>query len=809
MPDPALAMLTGFGNPFGNTWQPTPPTLNFGQLIPGMSGPGGQAMGMLVQPFLQQFAHSQGLAALQFMGTQNLYDTFQAHHHMTQRNLAMAQAQQADHAQGMRMFQGMARLTGTPWNDDRQASAQNLLNVFGQMSPFLSMAMPETYDQLYGTRGSALIMSQGIFRGGMSALDPVTGNIGLTGDSAGHITRRLYDRIYERGGGIAETRGLSAGQMGMLYEEMQSRGFMGGGGEALARRAADRVGGPVGPDDLREEEMRRIADRLKPLAGAVSAMRDIFGDAGKPDAPMRQLISGLQALTQGGLATMDPGQLEQILRKTQMLARTTGLGLQGMMQLNASAAGVTDQLGLDRSFAPLIANSAAAYSQAFAQEKGMTGGYGMLDRSGAMMMDMQLTAGAARSPMAAQLGGILMLSDRQRGQAGYKGSALEAMAQAIDRGDTSFEYQGRKRDLAMSPRDLQELLRGQVSDRDFFSVMSSPESAQFYAGRTMGVTRRMQSDQVRSTMRVGMIQELQAAGIANPEAVADRALTAFFSVDPNQLSDPVGRISAIMKAMGEDPDASPNLAGALGNAMLGVDRNLSAYGVRSTGALAQLYSPRMEQGRRRVDMAMAARGELAGMLSTLGRGGLTRNLMDFIAGAPDGQPINIADFITQAVAGGVSQEDLTKALTNNPHLDTLQGLFQQLSNEKDPAMRESIAKAIQQVIGQDIAPLMEGVRNVSGGRPPAVALPFSGAPAWMGAAVDQAANFGRGLRLPFDTGGVGWLNAAGEMAAASEIKPEAATPVVRLDPGSELHIVGDLNLRNGQIEARTRNSVSS
>ena len=60
----------------------------------------------------------------------------------------------------------------------------------------------------------------------------------------------------------------------------------------------------------------RPAATARPEMPAMTGLGFAFGDIGKPNAPMVEIINGLQALTQGGLATMDPTRLEMTVRFT-------------------------------------------------------------------------------------------------------------------------------------------------------------------------------------------------------------------------------------------------------------------------------------------------------------------------------------------------------------------------------------------------------------------------------------------------------------------------------------------------------------
>lgn len=198
---------------------------------------------------------------------------------------------------------------------------------------------------------------------------------------------------------------------------------------------------------LRASDAQRISDRLKNLSGAVTAMRDIFGDLGRPNAPMREIINGLEALTQGGLAHMSPNQLDQIVRLTHNLAKQTGIGVQAMIGLTAQGGAMADQLGLDRSFAVHATQGAAAFGHAFGETARLDiPTWGGLSKEEATLQDQRLRLQAAASGAANQMGATVRL---------YKegiikpGTEAAAMAEALMQGRSTYEWQGRQKSVMM------------------------------------------------------------------------------------------------------------------------------------------------------------------------------------------------------------------------------------------------------------------------------------------------------------------------------------------------------------------------
>lgn len=106
--------------------------------------------------------------------------------------------------------------------------------------------------------------------------------------------------------------------------------LQGAGGEALAGNV----------------DASRASSKIKGYTDALSAVRDIFGDNGNPNAPMPALMAMLDHLTAGGMGNMDPKKAATTLRSMQTLARETGTGMQQLAQMSATANNIGMQLGI-------------------------------------------------------------------------------------------------------------------------------------------------------------------------------------------------------------------------------------------------------------------------------------------------------------------------------------------------------------------------------------------------------------------------------------------------------------------------------
>jgi len=447
------------------------PDMNMAGLL-GVNGPEGMMLNMVLQPMLGKFLGDKFMSA-QFLPMGNLYNQYRDKALFAAQQDAMRRGSEADQQTYIDMFAGMAQLAGTPFGVRERRAATTLAGDMSRIMPMIAPMAPEMFDRLHGSRGSALIMAQQMNLGGRYQMDPVTGRTGLTGDSVAQLTKRVYDQLYGPDADVREMKGLGAGRAGQLYDEMSRRGLMGSG---LSRDASlDRIAtaqkttveelrkldNPTLDAKLRQFEADRIADKLKNMAGAVAAMQDIFGEMGQPDAPMSMLMNGLQMLTQNGMQTMSPEQVERMVRTTSNLARAGGMDMTAMMQLVATAAQRGDQLGLDRRFAATSAQGAAAFSTAYGNMAGGMRRWGMADKDKAAALAVQLETNAAASPIAQQLATVVRLQEEF---GGFKdGTEAKAIYEAINRGDTEYVFNGAKKSV---------YLPSGYGEGSFFDVMS-------------------------------------------------------------------------------------------------------------------------------------------------------------------------------------------------------------------------------------------------------------------------------------------------------------------------------------------------
>lgn len=114
-----------------------------------------------------------------------------------------------------------------------------------------------------------------------------------------------------------------------------------------SKKSAEEVLQQLGGEALVSNvDASRVGGKLKDYSKAVSAVRDIFGDNGNPNAPMPALLAVLDQLTQGGMHQMGAEKAGNVLRQMQGLARDTGTGMQQLAAMSSYAGGIGRQLGV-------------------------------------------------------------------------------------------------------------------------------------------------------------------------------------------------------------------------------------------------------------------------------------------------------------------------------------------------------------------------------------------------------------------------------------------------------------------------------
>lgn len=427
---------------------------------------GGGMMGMMANMGMGVAANSlmapMGMTPMG-MTDRNLYDRFQQQRLTNMHNTAMKSISEQERGSFMATMQGLVHLQGGTFGTEQRKAASTGFDkiVSSGMMPIMAQMAPEAMDQAMGSRGSASVMGEYMFRGGQMRVDPVSGKSGMDSAAVSGMTKQVFGNLYG-GGRFKDREGIRAGQMGAAYYELQSRGMMPGqstlaefaGGsdqsgvlvEAMRRQGIATPGSLAGvgagtqlngnqkadlqktlsnmaPSELSKLSQdtsvapeiekfdgKKVSETLKKYQGALSAMKDIFGEAGKPNAPMVELVNALEAFSGGALNQVDAGDLEKNVRTSFQMAQKAGLGFSGMQQMYAEGQNVAAQFGLNPAFSAQIAQNSIGFQGAYqAAGIGAHSQWGARDMNTMRRLDAESTARAMDSQSANQIGATYRL----------------------------------------------------------------------------------------------------------------------------------------------------------------------------------------------------------------------------------------------------------------------------------------------------------------------------------------------------------------------------------------------------------------
>jgi hypothetical protein len=422
---------------------------------PGMS----VALNSLLQPLLSTFAGAGPngkYVPAQFSSGMNMYSQMKAGSVLSNQSKAMGIASQRDQRAVYEMIEGSANLLGQPMGRRERQNANDVASFAASAMPFLAQMNPDLVDKMAGVKGSATVMAQNMARGGRYAIDPVTGRRGYSAESAGEITKGVYDRLYS--GDASAMGGMTAGRAGALFDEAQRRGMMpnsSGRGKGM-KEIADQMGTTISevsqmPDldrKLRELDANKIAGKLKGMSKAVNAMSEIFGEAGEPNAPMSELVGAIETLTQANMQNIEPQKLARMVRNTSNVAKAAGIEMPEMFKLMGATAGMADRSGVNRAFVPGITNQAVAENQAGKNIFGGAQVFGLPNADKLLNIDQQLNVQATRDYRTQDVASIARAVETF-GVEPEKGSELAAVYAAIKDKDSggNYTYNGEKKNV--------------------------------------------------------------------------------------------------------------------------------------------------------------------------------------------------------------------------------------------------------------------------------------------------------------------------------------------------------------------------
>jgi hypothetical protein len=349
---------------------------------------------------------------------------------------------------------------------DNTASLVNSQFAQDMASMFLGPQVAE--DLFFGRKGSAVQLARQTNRIGFSRTDPVTAAGKMSGESLEQFSTQIYDNLYGQGADLNDVSGFSAGRVGSVMSELHQRGMLptsmrnlSGADQrktmqriaasediGLSKDMKDKIEGGASVEELakteegatavRKIDATRVSNSLKEYTKALSAVREIFGDNGITNAPMQQLMAAMDAISQNGGSTMSPGKLENLMRRTQIASRDSGVSLEALMGLQARSGAIADQYGLSREMAGESVITAMNTGQALKNTGGFTPGFGRMDSTKATMFALDQSLRTDASTIGKFSGGLARIVAENEGRRDFTGTRMRSFVGALQRGENTF-----------------------------------------------------------------------------------------------------------------------------------------------------------------------------------------------------------------------------------------------------------------------------------------------------------------------------------------------------------------------------------
>lgn len=375
------------------------------------------------------------------MGRTNAMDAYQAREYQLGQMRIMQQFQDLDRIQARDLTRGLWIAGGA---DYEVRDGRRYLSGHGQeaaldrwsgdvMAPMvraLATVKPEWADSMM--MGSRMVAASQIYEG--ARYIPTRGS-GISGQVDPFLlSRGLTNELFGEGSRMdtRSTYGMLGASTGQAFTELTKRGLI-----------------SVDADSQNPEQVgKNVAGQLKNYLGAIAAVKEVFGDMGNPNAPMREIINGLQKLTEGGAGVYDGGSLRQMVMEIQTIAKETPLGYEGVFAAQERANAIGYKLGLGEHSRYVTgphshAGLRAAQYRAAYMATGMRPSYESMDPQQFSDYSEYLRSGGAVSGLGNLLGAVF-----NAGESVDETSQLGRLVQAMSRGETTAMIDGNEVDIS-------------------------------------------------------------------------------------------------------------------------------------------------------------------------------------------------------------------------------------------------------------------------------------------------------------------------------------------------------------------------
>jgi len=549
----------------------------------------GNLIGRMTMPFIaHQLMRGQQIAMTGYGHDQNLYDQMRNRQLLFASRQATSMSAALDQENQMRTMRGLFRAGGEPFDAGQRQFSRSVTRGLTSMSPFLAETQQGAafLESMGGMAGSAAVLSRRLFDTGRYQIDPVSGQFGLSTQSVNAMTRDIYQTAMRQPSRFGS---MTAGQLGDMYGQLQSRGMttmggnpmntmmsldpsmlasaakrqnvsMSGGVSSLSVKDVDKLlGDDQVANKLRAFDSVKVKQTLEGYSKAIDAIKDIMGDNGEHNAPMQKIFSALEEMSMGSMNRMGASRVSQMIGQTYAISKRVGMPIENVLALQRHGADVAARLGLDPSFAMGAAQQGMLANGAYRNM-----GLGQQNYFGAMNVNEFTQAGAnsyltaSASQSAKNLAAIVRAYETD--PAGAKDPTLKAIVTAAKAGQGSFidPATGKSRNLSFDNMSTTNLMqRAGLTQSAAQQVMRQDYALQatinkYDLGKSVmpaqgDELRTMAAAQTGAIVRMSLGQRVSDGAASS---IADKASQGIISdlgrLQPSEMQDPQ-KVQAIVK----------------------------------------------------------------------------------------------------------------------------------------------------------------------------------------------------------------------------------------------------------------------
>lgn len=711
-PFPNANPFTGQANPYGGSSLFTAP----------VSAPslGGNPVISMLLPIIAPKMMSPGSIWGGFGGTQNLMDVQRAMQFQRDLLAAGTTADAITSEELNRLARGMVQLTQeTPLSDAQKthirAATNNLGSIIGFGAPVLEQFAPGTIDVLDMMNLGQRVASNTLMVSGRAQRDPIAGGFGLKPETIqqqlGYFNNRFYGESGQpdlmqgygigrlasfidvgRRAGIAPGQQLSDASIRRLRSGMEladaitdeERQRIGTEGVAILKEG---LGGSRVDEAVRRVDAMKLAKYGENMAGLMRAMEDLFG----PGQPVEEAIKIAHALTQSGLSRMSLSQMESAIRRMDATSSITGVGIQQMANLQAvsaqmaAAGGVPQELGLGGGMYAAAAGKALE---------------GRFQGSGSTKEEiMQKSAMLYGSAAASMVGNQFAATSRIGAMFKFKaGSEAEAMQRAIQRGQSTYTWKGKEKQLYMQNQSEWGRIMAEGTESEFDEAAAARvltenrQNATFLGERGVLAAKRSQFAVDIAPVLEQEVMQATGRGAAASKDLTQKVWKTVTSFVPDSDKDKGQNMVKLRDEIQSQLEAAgvKNSKIAAFNILQGVNRTADLFGQQDAIQFGLLQGASETTAFKEAMLGADAKAMLDKSMSGLGRAAWQGRLAEAIKNAKPGT--TFADVMKDA--GNVfEKEDVEKKIAETE---------QQIINSRDytPQQKSIMLKELQRQRGK-------------------------------------------------------------------------------------------------------------